>query len=192
MKNHVKKHLEHYLGRPDRTFLPDDRGSTLEVLRFTDTPVPGVVTYATSGLSLQELSMSEEVKTRQELVLAVDGNHAGDDMAKLLFYMAEGVAKSRKALLRGEAIDMVAELVSGTKLTNLYASIPTAFPAGFQSCWETDPVTIFVWLVPLTDAEADFARVKGWNWFEKEIEKQRPDLLDAGRAEMMIPLMHKH
>ncbi|MFA6033801.1 MAG: suppressor of fused domain protein [Myxococcota bacterium] len=192
MKHNVQKHLEQFLGRPQKTFYPDDRESALKVLKFENIPTAGSVTYATSGLGEHELSLPEDVKTLQELVFAVDEKHASDDLAKLLFYVADGVAKTRRALIRGETIDMVAEVVPGTMLTNLYVSNPTVFPAGFQSCWDTDPLTIFVWLVPLTDAEADFARIKGWNWFEKEIEKQRPNLLDAGRAGMKIPELPSH
>jgi len=44
---------------------------------------------------------------------------------------------------------------------------------------------IIAWLVPITDQEASFVNDRGWNEFERELEKHDPDLIDFLRASIV-------
>ncbi|MEV7404891.1 suppressor of fused domain protein [Streptomyces sp. NPDC091267] len=65
----------------------------------------------------------------------------------------------------------------------LYAALPVYFDDDFFSVTiENGSDVAIVWLVPITSAEADFVRVKGWQAFEQALAAQDPDLVDIDRA----------
>jgi len=56
------------------------------------------------------------------------------------------------------------------------------FPDEFYGVDDPDLGTVvFVWLVPITDQEAEFINRLGWKEFEAELIKVGPDLLDVRR-----------
>ena len=104
------------------------------------------------------------------------GNAAG-----LLFQLAAGLIAHGRGLLRGEVIGPRGPLFGSGPMTALYAAIPVYLPEGFAIC-DTGTVTVVMtWLVPITDAEADYVRTHGWSAFEEALVTEDPDLVNLSR-----------
>jgi hypothetical protein len=60
--------------------------------------------------------------------------------------------------------------------------VPVCFPESFATC-STDELgaVVFIWLIPITASEADFAHRVGWERFEELLESKNPDLFDLFR-----------
>lgn len=186
MTSKLLDHLESHLGRISRGW--GDYGGdlkSLQVCRFEDAPMQGVVTYVTLGLSHHVLSMPKGRAVRQELVLAVAHEYASDDLAKLLAYVAERILGEHQAILRGDVIPLGSSVARGSELSSLYVSLPVAFPDGLATYSGTDPATVFAWLVPVHDLEAKLVRRMGWSQLEDHFEGSNPDLFDLGRASVV-------
>lgn len=186
MKPAVDKHLERYLG-------PIARGwggyagklAGIQVCLFEDRPIPGTVTYATLGLSRHTLEMPQGRQVRQELLLSVAQRFAADDLAKLLAYVAEGPVREHRALLRGEVVRLSHRLAPISRCNSLYVSTPVAFPDGLATYEDTQPATVFAWLIPIHEEEAEFVTRLGWNEFEDRLERADPDLFDLERLPIL-------
>lgn len=186
MRATVDKHLERYLG-------PIARGwggyagemADIQVCLFEDRPIPGTVTYATLGLSRHTLEMSNGREVRQELLLSVAQRFADDDLAKLLAYVAEGPVREHRALLRGGVVYLSHRLAPSSRCNSLYVSLPVVFPDGLATLEDTQPATVFAWLVPIHAEEAELVTRLGWNEFEDRLERADPDLFDLERLPIL-------
>jgi hypothetical protein len=149
---------------------------------FEGSPAPGIATYATLGLSSHVLAMPTGRQVRQEILLALASNFTSEEMAKLLAHVAEGIIRQHRALLRGEVLPMDHAIAPSSGCSSLYVAIPVAFPDGLGTCSDTDPPTVFVWLVPVHSEEAAFVSQFGWSEFEERLEQANPDLFDLERG----------
>lgn len=116
----------------------------------------------------------------------VESRYADDDLSKLLFHLAEPISVKEKALVRGELVCLGHPIIRGSMCSHLYVSMPVLMPDEFNTYAGSDPPTVFAWLFPIGDSEADFVRERGWIAFEDEVEKQDPNLLDPHRP-MILP-----
>lgn len=152
---------------------------------FADRPAAGVTTLATLGLSTAVLSMGGNREVRQELLLAFADADGTEELAKLLLSVAEGMLDRGRALARGEVIGNHPSTPVGTVPPELYASMPVVYPQGLTTLADSNPATVFVWLVPLRVPETEFIRAKGWNAFEDLLQDADPDLFDLRRVSIV-------
>lgn len=178
------EHLERHLGRMERGWSSDSLPG-VQICLFPDQPASGVLTLSTLGLSNTVLSMNDDRRVRQELILAVTADEEPDGYAKLLLHVADQLSSSGRALLRGDVVMLQSPIARGSSAAALYASIPTAYPEELSTLSETAPPTVFVWLFPLLPSETAFVRKSGWNEFETQLELRNPDLFDVRRKAVM-------
>lgn len=177
----VAEHLEHNLGQITRGWLSDStRG--VQVCLFANEPNVGVNTLSTLGLSDTILSMPNGRKVRQELLIAVQGSKTPDELAKLLLHVADHLQSEKQALLRGDVFPLGSKIDEDSDADSLYASIPAVFPDELATLNDTSPATVFVWLIPLQQAEVEYLETVGWSDFEDRLEAAEPDLFDLRRA----------
>lgn len=184
----VDQHLERHLG-------PIARGwggytgvlAGTQVCVFEDSPVPDVTTYSTLGLSDHILNLPRGRKVRQELLLAVLRRFESADLAKLLVHVAEQLLGCHRALLRGELVRLGNPIAKGCRCEDLYVSLPVVFPSNLATCSDTQPPTVFGWLVPLHPEESSFVASRGWSEFEQELERVDPGLFDLHRPPIIAP-----
>lgn len=182
MTKSVDHHVESHLG-------PIARGwggyggevATMQICLFEERPVPGTVTYSTLGLSRHILTMPGGREVRQELLLSVALRFTSEERAKLLAHVAEGIVREHRALLRGQVVSLGHRIERGSGCDSLYVAPPVVFPEKLSVFDDTQPPTVFAWLVPIHAEEAELVARIGWNEFEDRLERADPDLFDLER-----------
>lgn len=70
-----------------------------------------------------------------------------------------------------------------SQLEALYAAMPVYLPVEFSSCTrEGGTDVVFVWLIPISRSEAQYAGTHGWHAFEDRLAGTDADLTDVDRA----------
>lgn len=184
MSQSIDRHLERYLGPITRGWAATDPGG-VQLCLFEERPFEGMVTYTTLGLSRHKLAMPRGREVRQELLLSVAVRFANDDLAKMLDHVAERLLRDHRALLRGEVAFFGQRIARSSACDSLYVSLPIVFPEGLATCEETQPPTVFAWLVPIHPAEAALVNQHGWSELEVRWERADPDLFDLERSSVV-------
>ena len=179
----LPEHYERHFGRIARGWSDDKRTHGIQVACFEAQPEPGVRTFATLGLSSSKVALSEKTRTRQELLLSANDNFAVDAVAALVLSLAEHVLERGQAFLRGEVVGPGAPVIAGSTLTAIYVANPSPFDKSLTQFASDSPPTVFAYLIPITNTEAELVRTCGWSWFEDQLERQDPDIWDLARIE---------
>jgi hypothetical protein len=170
------------LGRIAEGWGDAESETAIQVVRFADRPDAAVSTYATLGMSKHILPMNMERSVRQELLFSTYDSYTASHVASFLLTFAQYIVSKQRALLRGDVVGPSAPLVSGSRATGVYASMPVLFQDGLATFRESSPATVIVWLLPLLASEAEWIRTKGWEAFEDQIEQLDVDFFDLGRG----------
>ncbi|GAA4989089.1 hypothetical protein HD597_007806 [Nonomuraea thailandensis] len=177
-------HLERFLGRIDSgTGGDDSTPAHVQVIRFApNSPFTGVTTWSTLGLSHHHLGQGNGQGLHQELVMHLPTDRQPDNVAGVLFQVAEELIERGQGLARGEVIGPRGPLFARGEMTALAAAPPVYLPGPFAVCDTPAARIVLTWLVPLTEAEARFAHAHGWHALEDVFVAQDPDLTDIERA----------
>ncbi|MFD6418607.1 suppressor of fused domain protein [Streptomyces sp. NPDC060194] len=185
----VEARLRSALGEPDGraavTFLGTDR---IEVLRFLDRADPGLVRYATLGMSAQPMTdptavLADPVKgPRAELVLSVrPGRAATDAVLRPLAVLAASPQVEGVVVAPGASLDVGDPLWTGAP----FSSVLVAEGGGLVEDLELDPPmdpVRFLPLLPMTPNEAAWKRVHGGGALQERWLAQGTDLRDPLRG----------
>jgi hypothetical protein len=190
-RERVRKHIRQTLGpilkeweeRVDGLLLP------FAIAQLDAQPASHANCFVTMGLSDAELQFPSGNPMRQELVFACHRAQASRNVQGLLAAVALERTESGCAFARGDVEGPAGFMFPSTNLQALYASLPSYFPDGFSKDTHTSPSTHFMWMIPITAAEASFVARGGWSAFEDELVKQDPDLLDLNRTEIKFPAL---
>lgn len=179
----LTEHLETQLGPIVGGWSQTRAGAELEfqVVLFQNAPMRGACTFATVGLSNELLDQGDGTHIRQELLFLCYDRFRFWDPQNLVAAVGAEVLKSRHALHRGRVLGPRGRLFDLSSHEALYCAVPVYFPRPFHTFNETSPETVFVWLMPITDDEADVVAARGWRAFEEELARRNPDLLDLTR-----------
>ncbi|WP_169796771.1 suppressor of fused domain protein [Chondromyces crocatus] len=182
MTRTIDQHMERYLGPIARGWGSRvGESADVQVCLFEECPIPGTVTYATLGLSRHVLKMPQGREVRQELLLSVSLRFADENRARLLAHIADNLVHDHQALLRGEVFHLGFAVAPGSPCTGLYIALPVVFPDALATYPETQPPTVFPWLIPVHRNEAALVARLGWDAFEDRLEHADPDLFDLTR-----------
>ncbi|ACC76293.1 suppressor of fused domain protein [Paraburkholderia caribensis] len=180
------EHLETNLGPIAEGWKDDSTvGNALRVVRFPNQPFQGASTFATLGLSESKVSLPNGNHCGQELLFAAWDRYQAPHVGSFLLTFGAQVRNRQRALLRGDVIGPSAPLIPGVAANAIYASNPVIYPEELARYDDDGSPTVFVWLVPLMEAEGRFAKTQGWNQFEDALEKANPDLLDLDRSSVV-------
>jgi len=181
----VIQHIESLLGRIDPevgcwhwTFRD---GSTLAGAAFRDHPHAGATTVCSVGLGRHTLC-STRGHIHQEVLLACWHRYLSERLTKLVALVAEDVLASHIALSPGRVLGPAGPLIPNSGLEALLCLEPRLHGAALGVCGNTQPVTEFVWLVPITPAEAQEVSASGYEELFARWEWENVDLLDWHRA----------
>jgi hypothetical protein len=181
----LPEHLEEFLGpiQGGWSRSADGRKMPFAVVDFARGPRLGVATFCTLGLSKIPLhAHTEGTHVYQELVVVVPVSLRVGPVPGILQQIGEEAIAKGDAVLRGDVIGPRGPLFSkNSRMEALYAAIPVCFPDAFATYREDDRDVVMVWLIPISAAEAEFARARGWRRFEDELTKAECDLTDIER-----------
>lgn len=177
----IIEHAEKFLGKFSRGWKERPSSDGLQVVCFEDAPFETVNSLMTAGLSRHELMISDEKKVRQELILSVSGNDLSEMLVSLLLFICELILGNHKAVLRGQVIRLPTEAAEKLGFGAVYCAIPVMLGDDFATFKGSQPPTVIVWVVPITESEADYIDANGWSKFEDLLEERNPDLFSLGR-----------
>ncbi|MYW08988.1 suppressor of fused domain protein [Streptomyces sp. SID2563] len=181
----VEARLRTALGEPDAraavTFLGTDR---IEVLRFID---GDVVRYATLGMSAQPMSdptavVADPLKgPRAELVLSVRGGLADtDQVLRKLAVLAASPQVEGLVVAPGASLDVGEPLWPGAPFTSVLVAEGGGLVEDLDLDEPLEPVR-FLPLLPMTQNEAAWKRVRGAQELQEKWLSQGTDLRDPLR-----------
>src|SRR5262249_52499846 len=147
--------------------------------------MPGAMTAVTLGLSHHVLSSASSRKLRVELLAATYSRFSGFDAEGNLLTVAHELLSEHRAPLRGEVIGPRGPLVPDSVLEAYYCSLPVYFPDALATFRGTVPRTVFLWMVPISHADAHYVWENGWSKFEDLLVERDPDLLDLMRPSVV-------
>lgn len=180
----LTKHCEDHLGSIVSGWSVDSVGTRLpfQIALFERSPLLGVRVLCTLGLSNVPLRVGHGTrKVRQELVAMFKEADGPGNFPGILQQLGMEALEKDAAYLPGDVIGPRGELRPGATVSALYTAVPVYVPDSFQVCRSTPEPVVFAWMVPITRAEATFARTRGRDAFEDALESNQPDLLDASR-----------
>jgi Suppressor of fused protein (SUFU) len=182
------EHLELFLGRIDSGTGGDDTTPAgVQAIRFgPDRPFAGVTTWTTLGLSNHHLEQPNGRGLHQELVMHVPTDREPPNIAGILFQVAEELIQRGRGLGRGEVLGPRGRLFSRGEMVALAAAPPLYLPDAFAVCDAPAAPIVLTWLVPLTEAEAEFVHARGWGALSEIFLAQDPDLSEIERGS--VPL----
>jgi hypothetical protein len=167
---------------------PESNPMPFQLGRFQDGMLPGVVTYATIGLSKHPLtSRTSGREIRQELLLSVRSESTSGVFPGLIHQLAMGLLERGEPILRGDVVSPRGAIIPESTLEAFYAAIPVYYDDEFAAVdLESGSRVVMVWMVPIGRAEAAFVAGVGWAAFESRLAEQDPDLLDLKRSEIRL------
>jgi len=175
------EHIESYLGKISEGWKDNDNDVGLQVLAFREAPALAETVYMTVGLSRHELTIGEQKKVRQELVLPVHHTGPSNAIVSWLLAICEMILNDHVGLLRGQVLRLSAEAARVVGFEAVYCAIPVFLDIGFATFRGSDPPTVIVWVIPIYSREADFVDANGWSAFEDLLESRNPDLFSLKR-----------
>jgi hypothetical protein len=189
VRGNLIDHLEGYLGEIVAGFNFGEPGPPpFQVARFGGGLLPGVGAIATIGLSGHVLHQTSGNQLRHELLFLFPASGDPASFPAILKELGDDCLKTHHAYARGEVIGPRGPLIPGSRCEALYVAPPAYYPEDFEVYEEPElPPIVIAWLVPITAAEARFAREHGPERFEAEVHRIDPDLLDFGRESFVLP-----
>jgi len=178
-------HIDGYLGRIDAGWSFRDEAGGVQIVKVSNCPVVGVIAYSTLGMSWTELKMPRGRRVRQELVFAAYERYPSSKVASFLLTFCRHTLSTGSALLRGDAVQPYRPF-PGVAAESVYCTIPMLFDPRLKTFTDSEPPTVFVWLVPTTRAETEYVRTNGWNKFEDHLEIDQPDFWNLDRESLIL------
>ncbi len=180
------EHLESYLGTTVGGWKnPGGEEWQFSVLCFEGGPVPGTLTHCTLGLSDFTLRYCPDcAESRRFELLFVTQESFGDRYIPALLHDIGTKAISQdRAFVRGEVLNLGSNLFPETDIEALYCTSPMHLPEKFSRVETANgDVCLFMWLLPITRAEANLVKEKGWDVFEDKLVEYQPDVFDMYRT----------
>lgn len=103
-----------------------------------------------------------------------------ETLAVLAFY------HKRYRLNVGQIIDIGREWIEDSKMHHFLVSLPYPFGPKFEYCRANESKTVrFLWLLPITEEEADFANKFGVEALEKKFDEYEIDAVEVNRKSVV-------
>ena len=183
-------HLEGTLGAVSGGWQDDPDGTPMpfQVVEYEPGVIDDAVAYSTLGLSDYVLrSTANDDRYRIELMMIVPEKLRGGPIPGLLLEVGRLVVDRREVPSIGTVIRNIPTLGEISSMDALYVGRPLYFTPEFAGFQATDGVGVSVdWLLPVSNAEADFIDDRGWRAFEELMyEREDMDPIDFDRASML-------
>ena len=160
-------------------------GAGNSILRYEDAPFVGATSFVSCAAN-QPISAMEDRGQQshisQELVFAIKTQQCNDQTVQVFAALMEWLREQDAAFRYGEVIGPLDALFPDTDKQSLYVAMPTYFEEELAFCHATQPPTMFVWLVPVTEAERKYIVENGSDAFEVLLDEKNPDATDLKRA----------
>ena len=154
---------------PIGTALPDFR-----VARFDPATPEAPWAYVSLGASEVE---REGERTEFLIVSPEESPRHVETLAMVTYFHAD----PRYGLTEGAIVDIGRPWLEGSAADHLLVSRPLPYGPDFEWLETSNGVVRFLWLVPITSGEAEFARQQGTAALEDALEAGGVNVIDGGR-----------
>jgi hypothetical protein len=184
------EHLERHCGEIAGGWQEDADGNQMpcQIVRLPTGPVPGTAVVATLGLSKHVLHGWNGKEFRLELFIVHRTSEGTRNLPGVLQQVVMGILRNHHGPSSGDVIGPFGPLREGASVEALYVTEATCFPESFAFYDPGDgslPI-VMAWLVPITASEAAFVKRVGWERFEDELERQKPNFLSFERRSIEL------
>lgn len=183
------EHIEKYLGEirgGDLTTHPIYGNLTFPY--FLNQPFEKINTHLTLGLNKHILDINKVKQGRIELLISLNKDYSNHQISEALLDVSDSILKNHIAPLRGSIIENKSDFFKQYKIDGFYVTHPVFFEEEFWIFEESDPSTIFIWLIPLFSEEINFIKSNGWNKFEDLLETADCDFWNLERDLINVQL----
>jgi hypothetical protein len=177
--------MERWLGTIARGQVFED--PRIRVVQFNDCPFREAITYSTLGLSHHVLSQASGKDIRLELLFGCYSRFASWEPASLPALVAQDIIRSHEPVVHGQVLGPAGPIKKGATAEGFYCGAPSVYPDALAEYVESNPVTVFVWLVPVTHEEIHYVWNRGWSAFEDLLVERNPDVWDLTRPSIVTP-----
>lgn len=186
MDNNIIGHIETHLGEMIGGWTDIARhgiGVSLFKKRVRNEEYSVTVTV---GLSNHILHQSSGKNLRQELMIVTtdDMRRYGERIAELLAMLCDEIIDRHAAVSIWDVLHSFSEVIPGSPIRSVFARPADVFPEEFAII-DTDPPTVFVWLVPILSEEYEFIKTIGREEFDKLIVDRMPKIYSWKRASIL-------
>ncbi len=175
-------------GKPKvHRYSDDDEVRSINILSCVDGPHDGVTSYATVDLSGFDTQLTAEDgrPIRVELLGACDS--AVQTFGNVMTTCALNIASGQYSPGPGRIHPRVIELYEPTLSMRHILFVPPFLwgPDAFPRMEDEDVIVLFLQLIPISDAELDFARAEGADALESRFEQAQIDIYDLNRPSVV-------
>lgn len=170
---------------PILQFWDEEENTNTYVLKAKDSPVTGITSFATVGLSDHALFLSgEEFENRTELIGACDSNR--EDFAHILATSSFFIVKSKWFCAPGIIFPGIIEMHNLSKtMSDVYFTNPFLWGNRFQSTYIRNRTVAWLLAIPISKSETKFAAEFGSEKLEKLFSEKDIDIFDLNRASVV-------
>ncbi|WP_433811407.1 suppressor of fused domain protein [Flavobacterium johnsoniae] len=183
----LPNHIEKYLGEmKGGDIISHPIYGKLSIVYFDNQPNDGIASFLTLGLSDHVLYLTETKDVRVELILSLYNNYPKNNIFDVLLNVSEEILIKHKAPLRGHVIKTKLHFLTNFNISGFYITHPVFFEEDFWVYENSEPSTVFLWLIPVNQREIDFIESDGWEKFEDLLEeKDDCDFWDLNRKSIV-------
>ncbi len=185
----VRKHLVEHLGAPDEVFevsgspLPNSPVQALNLAYFAPAGPQSPVVFATCGASLYEMNDGRRVEAMMVLRREPQGE-AFDAVHRLLASFALFAETNDEVVRVGDVVRAQQELSGFSKMDAILFMPPVPFVPSFHRAEITNGMEVeLIWLLPVYEAEANYALEHGPQALMMLFAAQHLDLTEVERDE---------
>lgn len=183
------QHFESVLGPVRSGWLAAPTGEPLpfQVVRYTRGPDVGSTAYSSLGLSRHPLTAEDGTAVRQEVLVLATKSLPVEYVLSTMQEVTAAMLRTGRPLRQGDVLGPGETHLLHSEMAAVYVALPVYFDDTFATYTTDEGGTVEVmWLVPVSEAEAQFVRGHGWESFEDLLLAQDPDLVDVFRAPMVL------
>lgn len=156
-----------------------------ELIKITDQPCKGAITYCTIGISNKLFIKPDSTPIRHELLFTTYNEFANEEVVHWIFSIGENLLKNKESIELGLVINLIEPIYKESELNAVLFTTPKYFSEELYSMDKIQPHIVFAWIIPITHQEAKYIKQKGYDCFDEILGEQDPDLLDLRRESII-------
>lgn len=180
----AKKELDVIGGKPQVYRYWDEKDKkSVDILSCVDRPYPGVISYATIGLSEYDIGMlSDNKKLRVELLGACDEKE--EFFANILSTTAFEIMERDNCGYGHIIPNVISQYINDCEMKHIYLMNPFLWD-GFKTIEFEDRKIAWLLIIPISNQEKEYAIVNGWDALETKFEKVDIDIFNLKRKSIV-------
>ena len=180
----ARKELEVIGGKPQVYRYWDEKyKKSVDILSCVDRPYPGVISYATIGLSEYDIGMlSDNKKFRVELLGACDEEEKF--FVNILSTTAFEIMERHNCGYGHIIPNVISQYIKDCEIKHIYLMNPFLWD-GFKTVEFEDRKIAWLLIIPISNQEKEYAIANGWDALETKFEEADIDIFNLKRKSIV-------